>query len=286
MSNATAVSDLERAEHDGTYKVKKVSNFIDRGDGVLVRNKLSTFELEVAQGNVPGIKAIQILGLNPAVGTSFEDVWCPGGSLTYPTSAETWEIVSTSVNDSSTGTGARTVEITTLDANYVEQTPVTVTLNGTTPVAISGTHFRHVFSRVKTWGSTGENQGDIIIRVSGGGDARTCINYDTVSNVGFNNTQDSQYTVPAGKTFYPKAFFVNCTKDHDITARFKRRLFGEDGFLTPGNFGIYQNSFILNLATVLDGTNFPEKTDFKWIAKSNNTAVAVTTGIEGYLIDN
>lgn len=242
------------------------------------------FALEAARGNIPGISTVQELSFNPSVGTTFEDLWCPDGSLTYPTAAETWEIVSSSANDTSTGTGARTVEITTLDDNYVQQAPVTVTLNGTTPVTISGTHFRHVFSRVKTCGSSGWNEGEILVRVQGGGDARTCIFYDTISAQGLNNTQDSHLTVPAGKTFYNTSAFLNATKDHDIRALLQVRLFGEDCFLTTGSIGLYQNSFVLPFTVTRP--IYPEKSDIKLMAKSNNTAVEVTAGIEGYLVDN
>jgi len=242
----------------------------------------SNFALEVAKGNIDGITPIQILGLNPEVGTAFEDLWCPCGSLIYPTSAETWEIVSDSADDSETGTGARTVEITTLDEDYVEQETVTVTLNGLTPVTISGTHFRHMYSRVKTWGSTGWNKGKILIRVAGGGDCRTCI--DIQNGVGINVTQDSHYTVQAGKTLYLTQIVINTTKDHDITARMVYRLFGEGGFLTKGSIGVYQNSYILPFTNI--SRIFTEKTDIKYIAKSNNTEVPVTSVMEGYLIDN
>ncbi len=246
----------------------------------------SNYNLEVSLGNIPGVAGIQVLGLNPAVSSVYNDCWCPGGTLVYPTAAETWEVVSTSLNDTAAGTGAREVEIISMGSDYVEQYPVRVTLSGTTPVTIPGTHFRHIYTRVTDWGSAGWNEGHIIVRVAGGGNVRTCMYYDSVDSIGLNNTQDSHFTVPAGKTFFPAAFFINCTKDHDITARFQRRLFGEAGFLTPGNFGVYQNSFIFNFATYLGKDFLPEKTDFKWIVKSNNTSVAVTTGIEGFLVDN
>ena len=244
----------------------------------------SSFILEVAKGSVNGVQAMQLLGLNLAVGTVYEDVWCPDGNLVYPTVAETWEVVSTSANDADGGSGARTIEIITLDADYNQQEVRAVVLDGLNPVSISGTHFRHVYTRVKTWGSTGFNEGTIIIRVAGAGLIRTCISYDSVGLIGLNSTQDSHFTVPAGKTFYVTSVFANSTKDHDITARIVYRLFGEDGFLTAGTIGLYQNSFVLPFTVLVK--QYLEKTDIKVISKSNNTAVVVTTGVEGLLVNN
>lgn len=49
--------------------------------------------------------------------------------------------VSTNAQDSANGTGIRTIHIDTLDENYILTSQV-VTLNGTTPVALTGTILR------------------------------------------------------------------------------------------------------------------------------------------------
>ena len=94
-------------------------------------------------GRIPGLSMVSVVSQNENIGGAiFADVWAGGGNLVYPTSAESWEVVSTTSTDTSSGTGARTVLITSLDENYEPQS-VDVVLNGTTPVSVSGTHFRN-----------------------------------------------------------------------------------------------------------------------------------------------
>jgi len=93
-------------------------------------------------------------------------------SLSYPTSGETWEIICESADDTSSGTGARTVSISYLDSDHVSQTE-TKTLNGQTAVTFTATNaLRFRSAGVLTWGSgTNDpygksNKGTIVIRDS------------------------------------------------------------------------------------------------------------------------
>lgn len=97
------------------------------------------FFLELSKGNIPGHTARNIIGRNPAVGTVIQDLWDPGGVLTYPTTGEQWEISSNNANDTSAGTGARTVLIRYLDDNHIRQSE-TLTLNGFTVVTTVATN--------------------------------------------------------------------------------------------------------------------------------------------------
>lgn len=165
----------------------------------LILNDVKDFKLEVAKGNIPGHSLTSVVGRNPgATAGAFEDLW--GGSslavpeplMIHPTSAESWEVVSTDVNDTSAGTGARTVFIPSLDSSLLEQSQV-VTLNGTTPVALTGTHLRPGGMFVLTAGATGFNEGTIILRVASAGAARN------IALPGIGRAHDTQYTVPSDK---------------------------------------------------------------------------------------
>lgn len=243
--------------------------------------------IETALGNVDGRSIVNIRARNAEVGTSFEDVWDPGGILVYATAGEQWEIISSSVNDTSAGTGVRTVLITYLDDIYTQQTE-TLTMNGTTAVTFTATNsFRFVSGRGKTWGSTGENQGNITIRVSSAGSTRGQISFDSsvVGNEnGLNSSQDGHFTVPAGKTALITGFAINVSKNHDVTIRSLVRFFGEDGFIMVGEQSNYQNSFPADFAT--SPIKLLEKTDLKIIARSNNTTVPVNAIINITLVDN
>jgi len=229
------------------------------------------FSVQVASGRVTGFKPVTVNSINPSVGKIFEDVWDEGGIFVYPTAGETWEIVSSSVNDTSAGTGARTVEITSLDTDYVLQTEI-ATLNGTTPVTLSNTHFRPRIAIVQTIGSGEVNDGNITIRVSGGGNTRLLI------RAGLNNSFSGHYTVPAGTIAIILSLNQFIPKNEDVVIKHQARLVGADKpFLTGSEISIYQTPFDFpNDAKMA----LPEKTDFKIQVKSTNTAVAVNCVID------
>ncbi|MBL4704711.1 MAG: hypothetical protein JKY54_09325 [Flavobacteriales bacterium] len=214
-------------------------------------------------------------------------------ALIYPTAGETWEVICESANDTSAGTGARTVLVTYLDSSFVTQTE-TITLNGQTAVTFVATNaYRFVSVAVATWGSNIDNlygksnTGTIIVRDSTSENVRGVITFDdsvTGDEHGLNNSQDIHYTVPAGKTAFPVLVLTNVTKNHDVTARALFRLDGIDGFSTLAEMGNYQNSFILDLSGA--PAPVPEKTDLKFIARSNNTSVSVVVELFIIEIDN
>lgn len=121
-------------------------------------------------GQIAGVRRIVFSGFNADVDTATtpEDVWGGTGLIPIPSAAESWEILSASANDTAAGTGARTVIITTLDANYVEVVQ-TVVLNGVTPVALTGTHIRINAAVVLTAGTSRVNEGLLTIRIAGAG---------------------------------------------------------------------------------------------------------------------
>ena len=123
---------------------------------------------------------VATLGNNPDIDTTSqpEDVWAGAelGTLNgvdhrfipKPQAATSMEAVSDSANDAAAGTGARTILITYLDANYTQKT-VVVTLNGLTPVAIADPIMRINGLVVVTAGTFGGNNiGNLSIRAAGG----------------------------------------------------------------------------------------------------------------------
>ena len=90
-----------------------------------------------------------------------------GGETVYtePTTSDTFVINSTSANDTSAGTGVRTVQVVYLDSSGNEQS-TTVTLNGTTDVAIPAMANNCIavqYMHTKTKGTDPTAQGDIIL---------------------------------------------------------------------------------------------------------------------------
>lgn len=152
-----------------------------------------TFSDAVSLGKVPGYTRIGALGNIPDVDilTVPEDIWSQGGIYPWPTSAVSIEVLSSSALDTSAGTGARSITIFGLDINYVPVVQV-ITLNGTSVVSVPTAIFRLNSASITTAGSTSTNQGDITIRIAGGGTILAII----AATIGM--TRKAQYTVPAG----------------------------------------------------------------------------------------
>ena len=162
--------------------------------------KNELFELQVARGQIQGHKNVTVFGFNPDVDTTQVSVWPLPSLITFPAAALRMTVSSTSANDTSAGTGARTVVVQGLDANYNEVTE-TVTMNGQTAVTMSTALLRVNYAYVATAGSGNSAAGDIYIgtgTVTAGVPATV---YDIIK-FDYNNTTTGSYTVPANYTAY------------------------------------------------------------------------------------
>ena len=236
------------------------------------------FFTDVSLGLIPGLTTIPIVtGTNPAVGTSFVDVVDQNEIRGAITSAESLEILSDSADDASAGTGLRTLLVTSLDENDERQN-VVVTMNGTTPVAVSGTYLNPERIVGITSGSTGSNVGTITLRVASAGATR--LQMKPTQGVSFS----SIYKVPANTTALIFQTFSNVPKGEDVELRSRVRLdITEFTELTGGTVDLYQNNLVFPLKTL--GV-FSEKTTF-WIqAKSTNVGVNVTATFEVMEVDS
>lgn len=130
------------------------------------------------------VRRMAVLGNNPDVDTGAvpETIWPNGGIYPWMTGATSLEVLSSSAQDSPTGTGTGVITLTLLNTSYVASV-VQVTLNGTTPVAIPGTWFRVNAGVITTKGSgapatRATNVGNISVRDAGGGTVRAVIPAD------------------------------------------------------------------------------------------------------------
>ncbi len=75
-------------------------------------------KVDISEGRVLKTEYIHKFGRNPSVGGAPETVWMQGGVYSYLTSASTVYVSSDDADDAAAGTGARTVTVLGLDANY------------------------------------------------------------------------------------------------------------------------------------------------------------------------
>lgn len=169
-----------------------------------------------ALGDIPGLTYVKVTGTNPALTTTFEPLW--GESAAYvPLTAvmSTPYCASSSANDTSAGTGARTISVTgvtyTTAAPFVRFTE-TVTMNGQTSVNLATTNVLFIDKiTVLTAGSGLVNQGIVQCGTGAntGGDPSVTHAYLGVSSdtavpaagAGFGNVSEMFfYGVPANNT--------------------------------------------------------------------------------------
>lgn len=169
-----------------------------------------------AFGEKPGITYIQFRGINPAPTTTFEPLWGESAAYVPLTAAmSTPYCASSSANDTSAGTGARTISVTGVNTSFARFTE-TVTMNGQTSVNLATTNVLFIDKiTVLTAGSGLVNAG--IIQCGTGtntsGDPAVPHQYLGVSSdtaipaagAGFGNVSESFfYGVPASHTLICK----------------------------------------------------------------------------------
>lgn len=160
------------------------------------------YYLQVARGLVSGASALSKFGRNPDIDTGTEDVWGVGGTWVPPTTARLHNIKSSNVNDTSAGTGARTISITGLNGSYAETTE-TVTLNGTSDVATANSYVIIYRMRVTTAGSGGTNAGNITAT------AQTDATVTAQITTGYAQTLMAIWQCPASYSFYMTRYYIS-----------------------------------------------------------------------------
>ena len=246
------------------------------------------FFLEVEKGNVSGWSHIRKFGKIFGCTTSLTPITITGLYQT-PTSAQSLEIVSSSANDTSAGTGARTVYVEGLDANFAVQT-VTVTMNGTTPVALTGTWLRVYRMYVVTSGTyasatASSHAGTITVRNSGAGVSWGLLYID--SGFGLGQSMIGCYTVPAGYRAYIYPDYMSVESSKVVSAYFFKRENADD-VTVPYDAIRAQISVEL-----VGGMNFLDsdmpmavvqpKCDIGWMAKTSASTANVSVSFDIYL---
>ena len=233
--------------------------------------------LDIVLGNVEGFELVSVPGQQDNVGTTFENLTPTGGSQVLATSAETWEIVSNDANDTLAGTGARTVVVVSLDANFDQQITV-VSMDGLTPVTLSNTHLRSRDATVLTAdpSATNTNIGDLIIRVSGGGTERMRI------PAGVGDCKSLIFTVPANKTIFTQNVVIFCEKNRDSVIKPRVTPFG-GATIESGLISTYQAGEAIPISAPI---RLEQKTDIIVDCRSENENTRALVFFALLVVDN
>ena len=241
-------------------------------------------DLAISRGHTLGYRTLYKFGYNPDVNGDEETVWEQGGDYPWLDSAVTMFVSSTSVNDTSGGSGANTILIQGLDENYVE-IEETVTLNGQTQVTTQLSYLRIYRAFVTLAGSSGTSGG--IIYVGSSGATGGVPNGTVYANLSIGNqTQIAAYTVPAGHTLYLDEINITAAlniANKRVNASFHTRDFGSNVFRTRF-INVLQSSQLKQLFKYPQ--DFAEKTDVEIRVSTNTSNNPIAASFQGVLIKN
>lgn len=242
------------------------------------------FLYELARGNIPGCTPWVKIGFNADVDNVEEDLWSVGGVYVPPSAAMQMEVVSSSADDASGGTGVKSVIIYYLDSNYREQSEI-VTLNGTTEVPTTAKNILRVNNfRAYTVGTGGKAAGAIDVRHLSDTPIYTRI------LAGYTRARNSFYTVPLNKILYVTSVKVGVgNASGGRYARFTTRATYDEklGERVPywtacTEISVQDGSLSFGLEIP---SRFPEMTDIKVSAISDSVSADAicTCAIRGWL---
>lgn len=242
------------------------------------------FELQVARGQIAFHSNFCQFGINTNVAQSAETVWIGSSVYSFPAAASVIKVSSSSADDASAGTGARTVFVEGVDGSYAPVSE-TVTMNGQTAVNTTNSYLRVNKILVLTAGSGGGSAGTIY---AGTGTVTAGVPAVVVNQTGSasNESESAFYTVPAGYTGYIYRYTVssgNSTADAYSTFQLRVRPFGgvfgtKSYLITPGS-GLYECEAAIPNA-------FPEKCDIEVRAFTSVGTAVVSAQLQMMLIKN
>jgi len=244
------------------------------------------FLLAVKAGLVPGHRLISKFGHNESVGTAIEDIWEPGGLYPYLSAATVMTISSSDVDDTSAGTGARTVELFGLDENYKEVSEL-ITLNGQNGVSTANSYLRVIRMIVRSAGSSGYNEGSLYLgtgTITTGVPAVIHMQVEfTAAGLGENQTNFALYTIPVGHTGLIMNVNFSNPQAKSAEVYIKVRPFGEV-FQTKYRDMVWQANHLIDNNRVVYVAR--EKSDIRASAYTSSTTTDMTASFQILLLNN
>lgn len=226
---------------------------------------------------------VLVIGAEDAtVGTSAEDINHELAAWTWLSSGTQMTVSSTDADDTSAGTGARSVIINYLDESYDAQTEI-VTMNGQTAVSTTATDiFRVNQIFVISAGDSEYNEGTIYVGTGTVTNGVPAVIHGTVQPTE-SQSFDGKYTVPNGKSCYLVEVQLQSPGAKNATFELDLRINNTTGVRTVGfRWGLFQNSYFLNTFF----GKLQQKTDVWWRGSVNSSTGDLKASFKCLLKDN
>jgi hypothetical protein len=157
--------------------------------------------IETARGQISNLSGVEKFGRNADIDTGgFEDVWDGGATWVAPTQPRVHNVASSSANDASAGTGARTVQLYGLDADGLLANEI-VSLSGTANVATAGTYSMVHRMIIRSAGTIAANEGTVTATAQT--DATVTAQIEPTQN----QTLMAIYQIPSDKSGYITSWY-------------------------------------------------------------------------------
>jgi len=251
-------------------------------DGNIINSFASASNIIISAGDLTGYSAINKFGRNPNIGGAPETIWMYGGRYVYLTSPSTVYAHSADTDDSVSGTGARTVTIQGLDINYAS---IEETVTVSSGVASTAQFLRVFRAFIATAGSTGTNEGDIIISTGAAGTGTVLADIGRVgtgTTYGLGQTQLALYTIPAHCTGYLTSWNIGVgSYNNSVTTSLLSREFNS-AFRTRDIMDVPGGHHTRNYSVPI---RLPAKTDVEIIGIAS-TGTNISSSFDIILVDN
>jgi hypothetical protein len=238
--------------------------------------KFEPWDLQVSRSQIPYHSRVFLFGINNSVGTAVATIWTGASAYAFPAAAIVLKVSSASTNDTAAGTGARTVLITGLDANYAVISE-TVILNGQTAVNTTNSYLRVNGMEILTAGSGNTAAGVVYIGTGSLTSGVPATVYGLIPTA-YNQSAQAVYTVPAGFTAYVSSYTFTSTYASATPVACS-------GFFVTytGSIPIIEATARMNSGNSFDRhfdypLPIPEMTDIEMKCSASTGSVAIMTG--------
>jgi len=248
------------------------------------RNYTDYFYVRVLKGEVPGHSMTTIFGANDNIPNgAFETIWPESNGHVFLAAAANLLVSSADTDDTSAGSGARTVKIDCLDSSYDSFTE-TLTLSGQSGVAMAANCLRVQKMTIQTAGSSDFNEG-IVYLGTGSITAGKPAVVHSIMEAELNVSRTGFFTIPNGKTGFLKSLILTADNAKPLVFDYYTSDPAGTGLLTSAFMGHIKNAQVGGVPFVPDRA-YLEHTDIQFRAEGNGAASDVQFAATLLLIDN